>query len=87
MRNLEASGKSKFSNQERSCRFFETAGPSIAAARSLNFSRTVGGSVPNENRNTFRFLNLLKMNGFVVNGLTREICSKVDQALSCHEKF
>ena len=34
----------------------------------------------------FEFLNLLKINGFVVNGLT-EICSKVDQALSCHEKI
>ena len=38
----EASGKSKFSNQGTQLQVWRQLDPSITAARSLNFSRTVG---------------------------------------------
>ena len=84
----EASGKSKFSNPRNAAAgSLRQLDPSITAARSLNFFAYSWGEVsPMKIETHFDFLNLLKMNGFVVNGLT-EICSKVDQALSCHEKI
>ena len=82
----EASGKSKFSTKERSGRFFETTRSIHNCCQSLNFSRTVKEMSSTKMETHFDFLNLLKKNGFVVNGLT-EICSTVDQALLCHEKI